>query len=67
MDSTQVEISMLRVRLLAREAIIKELTKQNREMLEALKEIDEWWAGGDCPIELQDKMRAAIKKAEGRE
>lgn len=35
------------------------------ELLETLKEIQDFWRGGDCPEELQRKMNAAIAKAEG--
>lgn len=70
MDQAQVEISMLRVRVLAREALIKELTKQNREMLAALKWADKFYQDNFeiMPVAWQgvaDAISAAIKRAEG--
>jgi hypothetical protein len=39
----------------------------NDDMLEALKEIADWWVGGDCPEPLWTKIKEVIAKAEGRE
>lgn len=36
------------------------------ELLQVLKEIQDFWAGGDCPKELEAKMCAAIAKADGK-
>jgi hypothetical protein len=36
------------------------------ELLATLKDVWEFWAGGDAPKELEDKIVAAIAKAEGR-
>jgi hypothetical protein len=60
--------------LLEREAFIAQLISDNvklqgvnDDMLEALKEIADWWVGGDCPEPLWTKIKEVIAKAEGRE
>ena len=40
-----------------------QLPKEN-ELLAVLKEVSDWWIGGDCPPDLWAKMQAVIAKAE---
>lgn len=37
------------------------------DMLSVLKDVADFWSGGDCPPELWDRINAAINKAEGGE
>jgi len=37
------------------------------ELLAVLRQVADYWAGGDVPEDIDDAMRAAIAKAEGQQ